>query len=381
MSTNNIPSVTVETFTKIIEMQFQERNFRPIFGLGKGGIGKTESIYDLTKKLGIGYVDVRLLLYSETDLKGIPYPNENHTKTVWLQNDILPTVEKNGDKGILVFDEITSCARSVRTAAYQLLNERRLGEYVLPDGWMMVCLGNGEDDGGDYQGMEGNFANRCAVFNVVHDLDAWKLWALNKGVHELVTAYVSFKPSDLHSYNPESETELLFASPRSWTAVSDILNTYGYIENDAILSNRIIANLGQRVGQQFLAFCKFKNATVDPMVIVRDGKIPSLNSDQKEVVYILIESTIRIISDLIRNDMQAYNNSVQQQTIKYMSNVIRWMLKLPKKEYTVMALKDMMTTSVNGDESVMRKLFVTPEIRQECPELLEFLRENQGIYR
>ena len=245
----------------------------------------------------------------------------------------------------------------------------------------MVCLGNGEDDGGDYQGMEGNFANRCAVFNVVHDLDAWKLWALNRGVHELVTAYVSFKPSDLHSYNPESETELLFASPRSWTAVSDILNTYGYIENDAILSNRIIANLGQRVGQQFLAFCKFKNATVDPMVIVRDGKIPSLNSDQKEVVYILIESTIRIISDLIRNDMQAYNNSVQQQTIKYMSNVIRWMLKLPKKEYTVMALKDMMTTSVNGDESVMRKLFVTPEIRQECPELLEFLRENQGIYR
>ena len=87
MSTNNLPSVTVETFTKIIEMQFQERNFRPIFGLGKGGIGKTESIYDLTKKLGIGYVDVRLLLYSETDLKGIPYPNENHTKTVWKKKN------------------------------------------------------------------------------------------------------------------------------------------------------------------------------------------------------------------------------------------------------------------------------------------------------
>ena len=121
MSSSNLPSITVDTFTKIVEMQFREQNFRPIFGLGKGGIGKTESIMDLAKnKLHIGYVDIRLLLYSETDLKGIPYPSEDHTRTIWLQNDILPTVKKDGPVGILVFDEITSCARSVRTAAYQL---------------------------------------------------------------------------------------------------------------------------------------------------------------------------------------------------------------------------------------------------------------------
>ena len=152
-SSSNLPVVTVKQFCQIVRMQFEEGNKRPIFGLGKGGIGKTESIADLAKELNIGYIDIRLLMYSEVDLKGIPYPDEHHVSTVWLQNDILPKVERDGEKGILVLDEITSVARSVRTAAYQLLNERRLGEYILPDGWLVVCLGNGEDDGGDFQGL------------------------------------------------------------------------------------------------------------------------------------------------------------------------------------------------------------------------------------
>ena len=237
---SNLPTVTVEEFTSIVRLQFQEGIKRPIFGLGKGGIGKTESIGDLAKELGIGYIDIRLLLYSEVDLKGIPYPNISHTATVWLQNDILPRVDRDGDKGILVLDEITSVARSVRTAAYQLLNERRLGEYVLPDGWLIVCLGNGEEDGGDFEGMEGNFANRCSMYNVAPNAEAWKRWAFNNNVNYLVTAYISWRPGDLHTYNPESETDMLFASPRSWKAVSDILNVHPFNKDDTLNNIRIV---------------------------------------------------------------------------------------------------------------------------------------------
>ena len=59
---------------------------------------------------------------------------------------------------------------------------------------MIICLGNGEEDGGDYQGMEGNFANRCSVFNVIPNVESWKLWAMKNGINELVTAYVSWRP-------------------------------------------------------------------------------------------------------------------------------------------------------------------------------------------
>lgn len=374
MANSNLPSITVETFTKIVEMQFKEKNFRPIFGLGKGGIGKTESIMDLAKKkLNIGYVDIRLLLYSETDLKGIPYPSADHTRTIWLQNDILPTVEKDGETGILVFDEITSCARSVRTAAYQLLNERRLGEYVLPDGWMVVCLGNGEEDGGDYQGMEGNFANRCSVFNVVPDVEAWKLWAHASNVNPLVTGYVSWKPGDLHSYDPENETELLFASPRSWAAVSSILNTYDFNADDSILCSRIESNLGLRVGQQFIAFCRFKDKTVDPKRIVYNGEKPEIK--EQEVLYITISSVIKLVGDKAIGELQSIG-AVTQETINMMANALNWILSL-NKEYAVMGFKDL----ISYNKTNIRSILMTPQFLQACPALPQFANQNKEIFR
>lgn len=374
MANSNLPSVNVYTFTKIIEMQFKEKNFRPIFGLGKGGIGKTESIMELAKKkLHIGYVDIRLLLYSETDLKGIPYPSTDHVRTIWLQNDILPTVEKDGETGILVFDEITSCARSVRTAAYQLLNERRLGEYVLPDGWMVVCLGNGEEDGGDFQGMEGNFANRCSVFNVVPDVEAWKLWANSNNVNPLVIGYVSWKPGDLHSYDPENETELLFASPRSWTAVSNILNVNEFDANDTILCSRLEANLGLRVGQQFIAFCKYKDKTIDPRRIVINGEKPDIK--EQEVLYITISSVIKIVGDKAVEELKNHGG-VTRETLGMLANVLNWILSL-NKEYAVMGFKDL----INYSDVNMRSIIMMPDFLKVCPALPQFANNNKEIFR
>lgn len=374
MSSSNLPSITVDTFTKIVEMQFKEGNFRPIFGLGKGGIGKTESIMELAKeKLKIGYIDIRLLLYSETDLKGIPYPSVDHKRTIWLQNDILPTAERDGEKGILVFDEITSCSRSVRTAAYQLLNERRLGEYVLPDGWMIVCLGNGEEDGGDYQGMEGNFVNRCSVFNVVPDVEAWKMWAHNHNVNPLVTGYVSWKPADLHSYNPDSETEIAFASPRSWTAVSNILNVNEFSVDDTVMCSRIQSNLGTRVGQQFIAFCKFKDKTVDPNRIICNGEKPVI--EQQEVLYITISSVVKIVGDQIMRDIKT-SGGVQQTTINALANALNWILGL-RKEYAVMGFKDL----VGYEPNTMRAVILTPQLFTACPMITKFAQENESIFK
>lgn len=375
MASNNLPSITVSDFCKIVKMQFEEKNFRPIFGLGKGGIGKTESIMDLAQKeLKIGYIDVRLLLYSETDLKGIPYPNAEHTKTIWLQNDILPNEERDGKEGILVFDEITSCTRSVRTAAYQLLNERRLGEYVLPEGWMIVCLGNGEEDGGDYNGMEGNFVNRCSVFNVIPDLDSWKDWALANGTNELVIGYINFKPSDLHSFEPDSLTEMLFASPRSWKAVSDIMNRYGFNENDRILEARIVANLGQRVGQQFLAFCKYKKDTVDPMEII-SGRNLGFKPNSQEIIYITIQSVTKIACDRIIKETSD-GGAVSLEALTYLANALKWILS-QKTEYAIMGYKDM----IRYNPGVITKIMFLPQFQQLCPELQKFSDKNEAIFR
>lgn len=374
MATNNLPIVTVEQFTTIVKRQFEEGNRRPIFGLGKGGIGKTESIMELARSMGIGYIDIRLLMYSEVDLKGIPYPNESHTATVWLQNDILPKADRDGERGIVVFDEITSCARSVRTAAYQLLNERKLGEYILPDGWMIVCLGNGEDDGGDYQGMEGNFANRCSIFNVAPNLEAWKNWAYQAGVNYLVLGYLSWKVSDLHTYNPDSETEMLFASPRSWKAVSDILNANGFDKDNEITNLRILSNVGSRVGNQFISFCKYKDSAVSPEDILLGHQVREIR--EMEVLFMTIQGVVKLMSDMIRNDKRN-NGGLMEDTLKKCANGIKWMLSLQSIEHQVMAVKDFVT----NDRETVTQMFLNPKFNSLCPELIDFARKNNTIFK
>lgn len=374
MATNNLPIVTVDQFCKIVEIQLNERNYRPIFGLGKGGIGKTESIASLAHdKLGIGYIDIRLLLYAETDLKGIPYPDKNHVSTIWLQNDILPRADRDGSQGILVLDEITSVQRSVRTAAYQLLNERRLGEYKLPDGWLVVCLGNGEDDGGDFQGMEGNFINRCSVYNVIPDIDSWKAWASSHNINYLVTAYVSWQPSNLHTYNPESETDMLFASPRSWKAVSDILNAHSFSNDDIIMHSRIMANLGTTIGNEFIAFCKFKDASIEPADIVT-GKVTGFNGSSTEVLLLTMQGVIKLVSDRTARDVQN-TMSVSEETVMYWVNAVKWMLSLNSIEHKVMGIKDL----IRANQNVASKLFLNPAFNARCPELRSFVAANAGV--
>lgn len=374
MGKTNLPSVTVETFTQIVKMQLEENNYRPIFGLGKGGIGKSESLHDLAvNDLKIGYIDIRLLLYTETDLKGIPYPNTEHNKTIWLQNDILPNEERDGKRGILVLDEVTSAARSVRTAAYQLLNERKLGEYKLPDEWLIVCLGNGEEDGGDYQGMEGNFANRCSVYEVVPNLEAFKVWAFKNGIHPLVSGYVSFKPQDLHSYNPDSETDLLFASPRSWAAVSDILNKHRFDEDNKVLQARIVGNLGQNVGYSFLAFCKYSTKTIDPMLILNGQQSPII--DTLEVINITVQSIIKILGDKIKEEVSQMNG-ISEQTVIWLANGLKWILSL-KKEFAVMGFKDL----ISYDMNIIPRLVMNANVQRACPELIKFANENAEIFK
>lgn len=385
-NTNNLPSVSLGDFIQIVEQQLDEGNFRPIFGLGKGGIGKTESIEYIARKRGIGYIDIRLLLYSEVDLKGIPYPDADHIKTIWLQNNILPT-EKDGEHGILVFDEITSCGRSVRTAAYQLLNERKLGEYKLPDGWLVVCLGNGENDGGDYNGIEGNFGNRCSIYNVTANLETWKEYALSRGVNEMVIAYVSWRPSHLHTYDPDKETDILFASPRSWVGISDILNKNNFnAQADSsdraswLIKSRILGNIGTEVGNQFIAFCKYRNETVDPHDIIVRGERPAIKSE--EVVYITIQSCVKLITEMFAKDANGQkvtqDTKLSAATINGVANFISWMLDKLKMESAVMGIKDL--TRANRD--AFKEVLLNPSygFTQKCPEYLTFIREHSKIF-
>ncbi len=374
---SSLPIINTTMMKEITKRTFIEGVKRPLFFLGKGGIGKTEIIAELAKEMNIGYIDIRLLLYTETDIKGIPYPDDAHKFTIWLQNDILPRADKHGEKGILVFDEITSAMKSVRTAIYQLLNERKLGEYELPEGWNVVCLGNGEEDGGDYNGMEGNFANRCSMFRVTPDIEAFKDYAGKDGFNSMVLAFLSWQPSSLHTYaegNGSEEDSLLFASPRSWKAVSDLLNATDS-NIDMITELRIKSNIGTVVGETFTAFCKFRDKQVDTEAILegRTKKVPS----ETEAVYLTVQSLVQLMAQRLKEDANNHRNKVSKKIMTQCSNGLRWILSIKSVETAVMGVKDFI--SLAKREAV--QLLMSEEFDQACPEFEAFATKHKDILR
>ena len=77
MAHPNIQAITVDAFVQQVRAEYSLPKRKPIFGIGKPGVGKTVSLRDLAKDMGIGFLDIRLTNYTEVDLKGVPMPDEN----------------------------------------------------------------------------------------------------------------------------------------------------------------------------------------------------------------------------------------------------------------------------------------------------------------
>lgn len=359
-------TINIEQFQEIIEFNIDNNIKRAILGLGASGIGKSAVIKQISEKKNIGFIDLRLLLYTETDLKGIPFPNKDESRTCWLPNDILPNVNRDGQRGVLLIEELTSAPKRVQAAAYQLIQDRRLGEYILPDGWFIVALGNKEDDNGVFVQMPSPLANRFEIHTVGYDLEIWKKnFAYQVGINPLVISYLNFKPSALHNFIPDSNT-MIFASPRTWHAVSDILNADILDMDSDILRYKIEGNVGEIECNSFLQFCKLKDelVSVDDIINGIDVEIPS----EHDRIYLLIGSVISKFDKI--KDLDIYN--LDEDFIEKFTNAINFFLKL-KPEFTILALKDLISLNKN----LVKQLFIE---ELDNDDILSFISKNDYIF-
>ena len=124
---------------------------RPVFLWGPPGIGKSDIVEQVTKTFSNSHlIDIRLSLWDPTDIKGIPYFDSNNVKMAWGAPSELPDEEMAAqyDNIVLFLDEMNSAAPAVQAAAYQLIQNRRVGTYKLPDNVIIVAAGNRESDKG-----------------------------------------------------------------------------------------------------------------------------------------------------------------------------------------------------------------------------------------
>jgi len=257
-----------------IRKAFKKR--RPIFLWGPPGIGKSDIIHQIGGEMDAHVIDIRLSLWEPTDIKGIPYFDANQGKMVWGAPSELPTEDfaKQFPHVILFLDEMNSAAPSVQAAAYQLILNRRVGQYRLPDNVLIVAAGNREADKGVTYRMPAPLANRFVHLEMRVDFDDWSMWATENRIHKDVVGYVTFAKKDLYDFDPKSASRA-FATPRSWSFVSELLEDDD--TDDGTLTDLISGAVGEGLAVKFMAHRKISSRLPKPEDIL-SGKVKKLDS-------------------------------------------------------------------------------------------------------
>ena len=218
---------------------------QPVFIWGGPGIGKSAVVRQLAEVLKMPLQDVRALLLDPVDLRGLPFLG-NDGRSKWATPEFLP---KEGS-GILFLDELNAAPAMVQAGCYQLVLDRKLGEYTLPDGWAIVAAGNRDSDRAVTTRMPTPLRNRFVHLEFEVDLQEWSEWALQAGIRPEVIAFLRFRPELLSAFDRDANA---FPSPRSWEFVSRILDA----KPDQSIEHELFAGaVGTGAATEFSAFLR-----------------------------------------------------------------------------------------------------------------------------
>lgn len=257
----------------------------PLFIHGSPGIGKSYIVADVAQKNDLELVDVRLSQLDPVDLRGVPAIKDE--QTVWMPPVFFP---KDPDsEGILFLDELNSAPPSVQAAIYQLVLNRKMGEYALPSGWRIICAGNRVSDRGVVFRLPTPLANRMVHLHVQARFDDFKLFALKEGLHPFVIGFLGFRP-DLLSTEPvvEDDANPAFATPRSYHMLSNILKTNTDIGKIAPI---IYGTIGYSGGIEFVSYVRVYEELPD-IAAIYEGVYPEIPTDRPALLYALVSALV-----------------------------------------------------------------------------------------
>ena len=205
---------------------------------GGPGVGKSSLVREVTDSLNITLLDRRISQMESVDLRGLPVPDLHAQLTMWLESEDLPNVKRDGEHGVLLLDEINHAPKSIRAACFQLILDRRVGKYRLPDGWVAWAAGNRAKDRALTEQLETPLKNRFMHLTLeVHNED-WIHWALKRGLTPQVISFIRQFPTMLNEFEelvngPAERRRSLddmnaFATPRSWEFLDRMYRQGGF---------------------------------------------------------------------------------------------------------------------------------------------------------
>ena len=265
-------SINVKEFADMKKMAF--------YFCSSPGVGKSEGIADMGERIAAAtgkkvYVhDVRLSLFAQTDLRGIPVPDDTRTKAKWLIPEIFQMDDSEDVVNILFLDELSSCAPGLMAAAYQIVLDRKLNEHQLPENCFVMAAGNRMQDKSVVYKMPAALANRLIHFDIECDVDAWKSWAYTHNIDSRIISFINFKPDQLNTKIDSKYSGDAFATPRTWSMSDRLLKIYGGVEE---AYDCIAGCVGIGTASEFKRFCEtyLRIPNVEDIASGKDVECPS----------------------------------------------------------------------------------------------------------
>lgn len=339
-------SITPSEMSRIIEELVVRLN-EPVMIVGTFGAGKTEIGYQTCLRNSWFHCDVRLAQYQSVDLHG--YPDNENGWMVWRPARTLPFVGNDNfpdDRPILlVFDEITSADREVFSVAYQIINERRIGEHVLKPNVFILCMGNRDIDRGVVNRMPMPLNNRMTWFELSISVDDWCAEMEKRGVDPMIIAFIQWKKEMLHTFNPDLPQKVV-ASPRTWWKASRYWSDPALSGTMKVVA--MMGAIGRGPATEFNAFVQVYKSITPVAEIIKNPmgvRVPTPEEDKGEL-YATTSAVARAMT----------NHNV--------TSIHKYLKRLPP-EYTVTAW----TLASKRDKSLVA-----------TPEYLDMARVYQAVF-
>ena len=275
------PKVTKENCIAVLKAN------RVPFIQGSPGISKSDIVKEIAKEFQLKLIDLRLSQMEPCDLLGFPFECGDRAeykpmKMFPLDTDEIP---HNSNGWLLFFDEFNSANREVQAASYRIILDREIGTRKIHPACFMVCAGNKSSDKAIVNKLSTALQSRLVHLFMQPKLEDWTDWAIRNKVDPRIIAYLSSKPANLSTFNPESN-DVTYACPRTWHMLSDIIKDMPELKGKHPLLSGIV---GKGVAVEFSAFCDLGSSIPSIEEICRNPqhtKIP----DKLNAMYYLISS-------------------------------------------------------------------------------------------
>jgi hypothetical protein len=229
---------------------------------GPHGIGKSAVPAAVSKQTGKRLLDVRLSLFTEGDLVGVPDHERIKSTGVtsfappdWLHAACTEPV-------VLFLDEINRATPGVQNSAFQLVLDREVKGWRLhPETLVFAAI----NDSPEYNvnEMDPALLDRFVTYDLVPTHKDWLTWAVSEGLDELVVDFIRQHPEHLRP-TKAVEPGSITPTQRSWARLARTLmdnglapSQYGGSDKDALPAGFYAIAMGYVGAPTAIAFVNF----------------------------------------------------------------------------------------------------------------------------